>query len=123
MDSVKEHQTIETLPGFKPLEIVEHSTGYHFDLKIDGIVIGFIDEGFRYQYRAHIENHFCINHGRFHSYDYFKQHDDAVRFIRDQWVLFLQHLQVIHPIGCICVECEAKEMRKECELRKKYELG
>lgn len=114
MDDKKEIKTIETMPEFKPLQVIEWKTGYGCDIKCDNVLIGVVDENWRDQYRAHVQDHFCRYMGRKLSYDYFEKHDDAVRFIRDRWVEFLKVL-IAHPIGCICVECEQKQIREHYE--------
>ena len=110
MDNKNEIKTIETMPGYKPLEVFPWKHGYGSDIKIDNIVIGIIDENWRDQYRAHMEDHFCVQIGRRWSYEYFEKCDDAITFIRDRWVIFLQTL-MDHPVGCVCVECEEKQTR------------
>lgn len=94
MDINKQEQTIETLPGFKPLTVVPWSSGYGVDMMCDGMRIGHVDENWRDQYRAVILDHFSKAHGRGAAYDYFETQDAAIKFIRDRWIYFVNELIV-----------------------------
>lgn len=91
MDINKE-QTIETLPGFYPLTVVEDKTGYFCNVLVGDHVIGMIDEGTANNFRVRIDKAYTTQSGRFFTSDDFNTRDAAVKWIRDKWVAFVNDI-------------------------------